>query len=162
MYAPVSWLAQTPGVLGSAMSRWDRLKRATRPARVVTGSNTYTHCFSVPGRGVSLRDIAGSKIMCSQIKELWSDCPRSVHTYTSALRVAPCGVLQGAESVPYGCLMQAHELSLLSLGRDNITTPNYSLNTHAPDQTGSRSRVLHCDDDLTALDHYYHNPTRFS
>ena len=111
---------------------------------------------------LSLRDIAGSKIMCSQIKELWSDCPRSVHTYTSALRVAPCGVLQGAESVPYGCLMQAHELSLLSLGRDNITTPNYSLNTHAPDQTGSRSRVLHCDDDLTALDHYYHNPTRFS
>jgi hypothetical protein len=42
--------------------------------------------------------------------------------------------------------MQAHELSLLSLGRDNLTTLNYSLNTHAPDQTGSRSRVLCCAD----------------
>src|SRR3974390_1225394 len=33
-------------------------------------------------------------------------------------------------------------------GRDNTATLNYSLNTHAPDQTGSRPRRLHCVYDL--------------
>ena len=64
---------------------------------------------------LSLRDIAGSKISCTQIKELWSDRPRNAHTPTPAPTMAPCGVLQGGESVPCGCLTQAHELSLLSL-----------------------------------------------
>jgi len=41
-------------------------------------------------------------------------------------------------------------------------TPNYSLNTHAPDQTDLRPQRLHCDYDLTALDRAYHNPTPFS
>jgi hypothetical protein len=33
--------------------------------------------------------------------------------------------------------------------------PNYSLNTHAPDQTYIRPRLLQCANDLTALDHHY-------
>ena len=42
------------------------------------------------------------------------------------------------------------------------TTPNYSLNTHAPDQTGSRPRRLHCGFDLAAPGCYYLNSKAFS
>jgi hypothetical protein len=57
-------------------------------------------------------------------------------------------------------LMQGRGLSPLPLRE--TATPNYSLNTHAPDQTDLRPQRLHCDYDLTALDRGYHNPTRFS
>ena len=38
---------------------------------------------------------------------------------------------------------------------ENTATLNYSLNTHAPDQTGSRPRRLHCDFDLAAPSCFY-------
>ncbi|MGH9396480.1 MAG: hypothetical protein ACRD18_06475, partial [Terriglobia bacterium] len=37
------------------------------------------------------------------------------------------------------------------------TTPNYSLNTHAPDQTYIRPRHLQCAIDLAAPGRYYAN-----
>src|SRR6516165_10226867 len=84
----------------------------------------------------------------SQIKALWSDCLSRAHTFTSASTMAPsrCSSQSGERAL--GCLKQARGLSPLPL--DKTTTPNYSLNTHAPDQTGSRPRRLHCWVDLAA------------
>ena len=47
-------------------------------------------------------------------------------------------------------------------GRDSKATLNYSLNTHAPDQTGLRPRRLHCGYDLAAPSCYYLNSKPFS
>src|SRR5215472_17779208 len=90
----------------------------------------------------------GSKMRFSQIKALWSDCLSRAHTFTSASTMAPsrCSSRSGERAL--GCLKQARGLSPLPL--DKTTTPNYSLNTHAPDQTGSRPRRLHCWVDLAA------------
>ena len=46
--------------------------------------------------------------------------------------------------------------------RDSTATLNYSLNTHAADQTRSRPRRLHCGFDLAAPSHYHYNSDRFS
>src|SRR5207249_1771739 len=54
---------------------------------------------------------------------------------------------RGAESVPRVALCR---ITGYRRSHWETTTPNYSLNTHAPDQTGSRPRRLHCGFDLAA------------
>lgn len=73
---------------------------------------------------------------------------RYLLSHTLILRV-------GAESVP-SYLKQGHGLSLLP--PRGATTPNYSLNTHAPDQTSIRPRPLQCAIDLAAPDQCYSKP----
>jgi hypothetical protein len=53
--------------------------------------------------------------------------------------VAPSG---GSGERAFSYLKQGHGLSPLPPGE--TTTPNYSLNTHAPDQTHLRPQLLHC------------------
>ena len=72
----------------------------------------------------------------------WALASRTV--WTPATRMVASRQHGGGDSVPKSCVMRAHELSRPSLGTDNTATLNYSLNTHAGDQTGSRLRPPHC------------------
>ena len=63
---------------------------------------------------------------------------------------APSG---GSGERAFSYLKQGHGLS--PLPPRETTTPNYSLNTHAPDQTYIRPQLLHCAIDLTARRRYH-------